>query len=256
MEQICKFPRTRHIRGSGLQKGDEDLETVPLEELVGKHLVIEEKIDGANSGVSFSEDWDLQLQSRGHFLTGGPRERHFNLFKTWAATHSERFLDVLMDRYVMYGEWMYAKHTEFYDHLPHYWFEFDILDRGTCSFLSTEARRTLLQGLPIVSVPVVFAGRFDPMDNLLGWMKALIMPSLYKSPNWKQKLREVALTEKLDPERALEDTDPSDLSEGLYIKWEEDGSSRAATSTFAENSYNGFWTLTSTGSPGPSSPTS
>ena len=219
MERIFKYPRTRHLSGSGLQKGDEDLETVPFEELVGKYLVIEEKIDGANSGVSFSEGWELQLQSRGHFLTGGPRERHFNLFKTWAATHSERFLEVLTDRYVMYGEWMYAKHTEFYDLLPHYWFEFDILDRGTYSFLSTVKRQELLAGLPIVSVPIVNFGYFTSLEDL----KNNIRHSLYKSANWKQSLRYVAVREGLDPERALAETDPSDLAEGLYIKWEDQG---------------------------------
>jgi hypothetical protein len=219
MERIFKYPRTSHLRGSGLQKGDEDLETVPFSELAGKFLVIEEKIDGANSGVSFDEKWELQLQSRGHFLTGGPREKHFNLFKTWAATHSEQFLEVLTDRYVMYGEWLYAKHTEFYDLLPHYWFEFDILDKTTGDFLSTAGRRSMLGGLPIVPVPVLAKGKFDRFEDVL----RLIKHSLYKSPHWKERLRLVALDGGLDPERALAETDPSDLAEGLYIKWEEGG---------------------------------
>jgi hypothetical protein len=224
MDTIYKFPRTRHLRGSGLQKGDEDLELVSAKELVGKFLVIEEKVDGANSGISFdSETLEMKLQSRGHFLTGGPRERHFNLFKTWAATHSERFLEVLLDRYVMYGEWMYAKHTEFYDLLPHYWLEFDILDKQRGVFLSTHERDVLAGGLPIRPVPVLFKGRFDNAEHLEAWLRDLIKPSLYKSPNWKQKLREVALAEGLDPERAMAETDQSDLAEGLYIKWEDDG---------------------------------
>lgn len=219
LDKIFKYPRTRHLRGSGLQKGDGDLETVPFSELVGKFLVVEEKIDGANSGISFSEGWDLQLQSRGHFLTGGPRERHFNLFKTWAATHSERFLEVLTDRYVMYGEWLYAKHTEFYDLLPHYWFEFDVLDKETNTFLSTTQRRMLLRKLPIISVPVLGEGYYTKLEAVT----KLIQYSLYKSRDWKKTLRAVAVHEELDPERALAETDPSDLAEGLYIKWEEDG---------------------------------
>ena len=48
MEQIYKYPRTRHLEGSREQAGDEDLKTVKLAELQGKYLVLEEKVDGAN----------------------------------------------------------------------------------------------------------------------------------------------------------------------------------------------------------------
>ena len=54
--QIIKFPRTRHIEGSGIQKGDEDESIVKFSELEGKNLIVEEKNDGANTGLSFSSD--------------------------------------------------------------------------------------------------------------------------------------------------------------------------------------------------------
>ena len=78
--RLFKYPRTRHIEGSRLQKGDHDLDAVPWSDLRGKRLVIEEKIDGANSAISF-EGGELRLQSRGHYLTGGGRERHFALLQ-------------------------------------------------------------------------------------------------------------------------------------------------------------------------------
>jgi RNA ligase len=62
---------------------------------------------------------------------------------------------VLGDRYVLYGEWLYAKHTVFYNALPHYFLEYDVLDLHTQQFLSTQVRRVLLAALPIVSVPVL-----------------------------------------------------------------------------------------------------
>src|SRR5690242_12497250 len=79
-DPILKYPRTHHIEGSGIQKGDESLDVVSFDSLVGRHLVIEEKMDGANCAVSFSEDGRLLLQSRGHYLTGGEREKQFHLF--------------------------------------------------------------------------------------------------------------------------------------------------------------------------------
>ncbi len=74
MQQIFKYPRTQHIEGSRLQPGDEDLESVRFTDISDNHLVIEEKVDGANCGISFSYDGKLLLQSRGHYLTGGYRE--------------------------------------------------------------------------------------------------------------------------------------------------------------------------------------
>jgi len=83
MNQIYKYPRTQHIVGSKLQKGDEDLVNVPFEKIKDRNVVYEEKMDGANSGISVVNG-QIMLQSRGHYLTGGYRERHFDLFKTWA----------------------------------------------------------------------------------------------------------------------------------------------------------------------------
>ena len=128
MEELVKYPRTQHIAGSQLQVGDEDLSQVKLESLRGLDLVVEEKLDGANCAISFGKEGRLLLQSRGHFLTGGYRERHFALFKTWAATHQESLRSVIGDRYIMYGEWLFAKHTVYDDLLPHYFVEFDVWD--------------------------------------------------------------------------------------------------------------------------------
>jgi hypothetical protein len=71
--RLHKYPRTFHLQGSRLQPGDEDLDAAPWAEVVGRYLVAEEKMDGANSGLSFDRAGKLFLQSRGHFLTGGPR---------------------------------------------------------------------------------------------------------------------------------------------------------------------------------------
>ena len=76
MEKIIKYPRTPHLSGSRLQQGDEDLSQIPFATILGKSIVIEEKVDGANVAVSFDSDGELLLQSRGHFLTGGKRKYH------------------------------------------------------------------------------------------------------------------------------------------------------------------------------------
>lgn len=163
---IVKYPRTPHITGSRLQPGDEDLASTAREALAGLPLVIEEKLDGSNSAVSFAADGRLVLQSRGHELTGGARERQFDLFKRWASHHAGWLRERLGSRYVMYGEWLYARHTIPYDQLPHYFLEFDVLDREAGVFLSTERRAAMLGGGPVVSVPVL--GTALPLEQYIG----------------------------------------------------------------------------------------
>lgn len=219
MLTLHKYPRTHHLEGSRLQPGDEDSQSASFAVLAGRFLVIEEKLDGANAGISFDGAGRLWLQSRGHFLTGGPREKHFDLFKRWAYTHASALRAALGQRFVLYGEWLYAKHTVFYDRLPHYFLEFDVLDTETGAFLATDERRALLGGTPVASVPVLQTG---PCRDLAE-VTALLGPSLYKSPTWREGLNAAALARGLDPDQVWKETDPSDLMEGLYVKVEEGG---------------------------------
>ncbi len=219
MNEIRKYPRTPHLEGSRLQPGDEDLSQIPFSQIRGRHLVVEEKCDGANTGISFDESGELLLQSRGHYLTGGYRERHYNLMKQWAAVHKDSFYRILGKRYIMYGEWMYAKHTVFYDALPHYFLEFDIYDREKGFFLDTISRQKLTGRMPIASVPVLAEGVFQTEEKLL----ALLGPSSYIREGHMEALKKEAEELRLDGDRQCRETDSSGLMEGLYIKVEENG---------------------------------
>jgi hypothetical protein len=161
----------------------------------------------------------LLKQSRGHYLTGGPRERHFNLFKQWASVHCAAFYQVLGDRYILYGEWLYAKHTVFYDALPHYFLEFDVLDLERGEFLSTDRRRALLAGLPLVSVPVLFTGVLTSEKQLMNLLKQ----SHFIQDDHLDRFDAACVEQGLKVDRARKQTDLSLLMEGLYLKIEEEG---------------------------------
>lgn len=243
MDKIHKYPRTPHISGSRFQPGDEDLPCVDFDAVAGRFVVVEEKVDGANSGISFAPDGTLLLQSRGHYLLGGVRERHFNLFKQWANTTVGALREVLGGRYVLYGEWVYAKHTVFYDDLPHYFLEFDMLDTEGMTFLSTRRRRELLAGLPVASVPVLFEGVLDGPKHLA----SLLGRSAFITKNHLDRLRASCGALELSVERALKETDPSTTMEGLYIKVETEDETverykfvRASFLTAVENAE-GHW---------------
>jgi hypothetical protein len=180
--------------------------------------VVEEKMDGANAGVSFTPEGELLLQSRGHYLSGGPRERHFARFKQWAGAHRAALWSLLGARYVLYGEWLVAKHTCFYDQLPHYFMEFDVLDRERDMFLSTAARRRLLAGSPVVSVAVLREGSVDRVAELT----ELLGRSLFKSSRWREALISACARAGVAAATGVEQTDREDAMEGLYLKVEDD----------------------------------
>ena len=218
--ELFRYPRTPHLEGSRLQEGDHGHDHVPYRDLRGLRLVVEEKLDGANTGLSFSPAGDLLLQSRGHYLVGGGRDRQYNYITAGAPAHAGWLLQRLEDRYVMYGETLSKKHSVFYDALPHHFFEFDVLDRRTGAFLSTEARRELLAGGPVLSVPVLYDGLAPAR---LADLKALLRPSLAKTARWRDAFEATVRREGLDLALAWRQCDKSDLSEGLYIKVEADG---------------------------------
>lgn len=220
---IIKYPRTRHTQGSRFQADDYDLEAIPWKEISGRHIVVEEKLDGANVGVSFSSDGELLLQSRGHFLRGGPREKQFEVFKQWASVHRSTLDAILGTNYIMYGEWLAAKHTMFYDALPSYFMEFDVYDKERKEFLDTPRRKAmgneLRLGMKLHHVPVLFAGKLTDVNEL----KKMITNSLYQTKNVLDRLDEAAENAGLSPESVRTHTDMSLLAEGLYIKVEEIG---------------------------------
>ena len=218
-ERMIKYPRTPHIEGSRLGVGDEDIPRVAFEKIRGVQLALEEKVDGANSGISFSEDGRLLLQSRGHFLRGGGREEQFALFKLWASSKQSELYSILGSRYIMYGEWMYAKHAIFYDALPHYFMEFDIYDKRERVFLDTDTRRKMLAESSIVSAPTLYQGRLSSIDELLSY----IGPSPFISEYAGQRLRDELISLGLSPDSPAYQAPRDNLIEGIYIKLEAGG---------------------------------
>lgn len=219
MEKIYKYPRTQHLEGSRFQDGDGDLDSIKFKEIKNKFCVLEEKVDGANCGISFDENRQMYLQSRGHFLNGGYGEAQFDLFKTWANTFKYKLWELLGDRYIMYGEWLYAKHTVFYDELSHYFMEFDIFDKVEEKFLSTKKRREFLKDYTFIkSVLVLKEGIINSKNEIT----AVLGKSNFKSYRWKENLEKSCNELGLYYEFAKKQSDATDLMEGIYIKVEDE----------------------------------
>lgn len=195
---FIKYPRTPHLFGSKGTDDDKHLcESKSLAFLADDSLIVEEKIDGTNVGLHFSKEGELVLQCRGHLITEGMHPQ-YDLFKQWAAVKRPLLEDRLSDRYILFGEWVYAMHSVHYQQLPHYFFEFDIYDKQLATFISLERRLTILDGAGVPTVPVVHKGSVSREQ-----LSKLIGPSSYGSQF------ENPLTHRTD-----------DLMEGLYLRTE------------------------------------
>ena len=199
--EFTKYPRTPHLFGA---RGTDDDRRLGEREshafLDDPSLIVEEKIDGTNVGVHFSDVGELVLQCRGHLITEGMHPQ-YDLFKQWAAVKQFVLEERLQNRFIMFGEWVYAKHSIHYRQLKHYFYEFDIYDKEQESFLDLEQRLAILEGLGVETVPVIHTGTIDREA-----LEGLIGPSEFDSHF------ENPLTQRSD-----------NLMEGLYVRTEAEG---------------------------------
>lgn len=169
-DNFIKYPRTPHLFGS---KGtDDDKHMGPKASAAfvkDPSLIVEEKLDGTNVGIHFLSNGKLFLQCRGHEITEGMHPQH-DLFKQWTAVKRPVLETMLEDQYILFGEWLYARHSVHYRGLPHYLFEFDIYDKEAGHFLSLERRLELLEGTGIPTVPVLHVGAAtqEMLQELIG----------------------------------------------------------------------------------------
>jgi hypothetical protein len=210
-----KLPRTLHIEGSRLPAGQSDPEAIQFSKLKGQFLVIEEKVDGSGVSLFLDNHLNLQIWHRGSPVSGA----EYRPLQNWAENHEEDLLFLLGERYVLFGEWMYHKHTIFYDQLPHFFLESDIYDQEKQIWLSTNARNDLLKEQRYIKqVPVMATLK----PSSLSQMTSLVGKSLYVSPTWQSNMLLKCTLSGVDYQTSLKETDPSGLMEGLYIKHEDD----------------------------------
>lgn len=162
MSDFFRFPHTPHLAwlGEGRPRDDKVLPDEDVERLLAEALVVEEKIDGANLGLSVSEDGELRAQNRGSYLTPDFCHEQFRPLWSWLASRASALTDALWPDLILFGEWCVAVHTVEYDRLPDWFLGFDVYDRVEARFWDAERRDVLLQALGLAGVPRVASGRF------------------------------------------------------------------------------------------------
>jgi ATP-dependent RNA circularization protein (DNA/RNA ligase family) len=156
MSTFFRFPHTPHLAwlGPGTPRDDKVLVPDEAAALLAGEVVVEEKLDGANLGVSLAEDGTLLLQNRGQYLHL-PFAGQFERLSGWIAAHEQALRSLRPPALIVFGEWCAARHSVAYDRLPDWWIVLDVYDRTEQRFFSTARRDALAKRLGLAVVRTV-----------------------------------------------------------------------------------------------------
>ena len=155
-----RFPHTPHLAwlGEGSPRDDKVLLSNEVTALLAGDVVVEEKLDGANLGLSLTLDGNLRAQNRGQYLAE-PHAGQFARLPAWLAQHGEALRSALTPNLIVFGEWCAARHSLDYAALPDWFLFFDVYDRSEGRFWNSSRRNALTCAAGLVTVPQVLRGK-------------------------------------------------------------------------------------------------
>ena len=160
MTDFFRFPHTPHLAwlGQGSPRDDKVMSPTEVAALLADEVVVEEKLDGANLGLSLAPDGSLRAQNRGHYLAE-PHAGQFARLPAWLAQHGDALHSVLAPNLILFGEWCAARHSLDYATLPDWFLLFDVYDRSAGLFWSRSRRNALASSAGLTTVPQVLHGK-------------------------------------------------------------------------------------------------
>ena len=175
-----KFPPTPHLAllGDVMVRGDKVMSESERDEFIRHDLVVEEKVDGANLGISFDSSGNIRAQNRGAYLHL-PSSGQWQKLSEWLKPKTEALFEQLTDQCILFGEWCYAQHSVKYDRLPDWFLGFDIYDKINANFFSCSRRDEMLRRIGISKVPMIKRGHFSlsELNNFLSQSKLCDKPA-------------------------------------------------------------------------------
>lgn len=158
-----RYPHTPHFAwlGDGSPRGDKILSPKDREELLNTEVIVEEKVDGANLGIS-AIGREIFIQNRGDYLRK-PFPEQFKHLSTWLSSRKHDLISILGDNLILFGEWCAAQHSIRYDKLPDWFLIFDVYDQTKKQFWSTTKRNELATLLDLQVIKEIFRGTTTPL---------------------------------------------------------------------------------------------
>jgi len=174
-----KFPRTKHLPHKPNATSSDKIATEEECACIFSSTNVEftEKIDGSNTAIIWKNS-NLIISNRNNILNKGynredtSAKAQYRPIWNWAYEHIENFekLENLLGFCpVIYGEWLYARHTIKYDQLPSFFIFFDIYNGK--DFIHSGIARDSLAKSGFDIVPLIKTGKISSYGELDNWIR-------------------------------------------------------------------------------------
>ena len=141
------YPRTAHLPWSPGATPD-DTRAGNLRGLIGREVVVTEKLDGENSTI-YRDGLHARSLNSGHHPS-----------RAWVKALHGRIGSQIPDGWRVCGENLHARHSIAYDDLDSWFYGFSVWDE-TDRCLDWDATERFLHGLGIPTPPILWRGTFD-----------------------------------------------------------------------------------------------
>lgn len=142
-----KYPRTYHFPFSPGRSSDDKIFDNFEPYFKGKEVVITEKMDGENTTIYKDYCHARSIDSK-------HKEYH-----SWLLSYIRQFQYLLNDNERVCGEYLYAKHSIYYNNLPNYFMVFSIWQDEKC--LSWQETIDRCKELNLITVPILYVGQYN-----------------------------------------------------------------------------------------------
>mgnify|MGYP002822573112 CR=1 FL=1 len=164
---IHKFPRTAHLFNIGGATVDDRFVSLEENKYFFNNVVqITEKVDGAQLGISMDENYQILVQNRSHYVNSSSHSQ-FKILDKWIADHRDDLYNILDVNTILFGEWLYAKHSISYNKLPDYFMAFDLYNKKEKVFYNRQILDEKLENTNIKSVRIMYNGKIENKNQLL-----------------------------------------------------------------------------------------
>jgi len=160
MPDFFRFPHTPHLAwlGKDTPRDDKVLSKIEAQQFLAQIVTAEEKIDGANLGISLDEQGQLRCQNRGQYLNK-PYTGQFSRLSAWLSQNETALREHLLPHLILFGEWCAAKHSITYHGLTDWFLVFDVYDKHEQQFWSSERRNQFANTAGLHTVSLVYQGK-------------------------------------------------------------------------------------------------
>lgn len=159
------YPRIAHLVAGRGTRDDLELSDARVAALLGRPVVVEEKLDGANV-VIWADGGRINCALRSG-VGGQDRAGQLGPLRAWLGARIPALQSLLSDGRALYAEWLLLTHTVAYDALPSHLVGLDVFD-GAGEPLPVDQRNALLDRAGLAHPPELFRGRLGGMTQLEG----------------------------------------------------------------------------------------